>query len=219
MLTILVGMSGSGKDAIQKELVNPDNDYEVERLVTATTRPMREGEQDGIDYHFMSREDFLKGIEKGEFIEHRAYDTLVAGKPDTWYYGSPKTGLDPDKDYCIILDVQGAKDFVEHYGRENCFVVNVVVRDDVREERAMSRGSFDKSEWDRRAADDAVKFSQGRLDGVVNFIVDNTFGSVDEVTYSVLEALETYKAHQRENGKHYVVHQTSGFLATKNRWK
>lgn len=212
MLTILVGMSGSGKDAIQRELVNPENDFEMERVVTATTRPMREGEQNGIDYHFMSRENFLKGIEQNDFIEYRSYKTAVAGKPDTWYYGSPKTELDPDKDYCIILDVQGAKDFVEHYGRENCFVVNVVVRDNVREERAMSRGSFDKSEWDRRAVDDAVKFSQGRLDAVVNFTVDNTFGSIDDATFSVLDALEVYKAHQREEGKRYVVYQERNFF-------
>lgn len=212
MLTILVGMSGSGKDAIQKELVNPDNDFEVERVVTATTRPMREGEQDGVDYHFMSREDFQKGIEQNNFIEHRSYDTLVNGQPDTWYYGSPKQELDPDKDYCIILDVQGAKDFVEHYGRENCFVVNVVVRDDVREERAMARGSFDKSEWDIRAADDAVKFSQGRLDSVVNFTVDNTFGSIGDAALSVLDAMEAYKAYQKEEGKRYVVYQESGFF-------
>lgn len=206
MLTILVGMSGSGKDAIQKELVNPDNQYNTERLVTATTRPMREGEQDGIDYHFMSREDFLKSVEAENFIEHRSYHTLVEGKPDTWYYGSLKKELDPEKDYCIILDVQGAKDFVEYYGKENCFVVEIVVRDDIREQRAMARGSFDKTEWDRRLDDDRVKFSPAQTESVVNYTIDNSFGDVDDAVCDLLDAFEAYVAYEKEADKLYRVY-------------
>ena len=205
MLTIIVGMSGSGKDAIQKELVNPENGYDFERLVTATTRPMREGEQDGIDYHFMSSDDFKKGIENNQFIEYRSYDTLVGGKPDTWYYGSLKQELDPEKDYCIILDVQGAKDFVEHYGRENCFVVEVSVADEIREQRAMARGSFDKSEWNRRLADDRAKFSQKQTESVVNYTVDNNLGDIEDVVYDLCDAFEAYVAHEKEPDKHYRV--------------
>ena len=204
MLTILVGMSGSGKDAIQKELVNPENGYDFERLVTATTRPMREGEQDGVDYHFMSSDDFKKGIENNQFIEYRSYDTLVGGKPDTWYYGSLKQELDPEKDYCIILDVQGAKDFVEHYGRENCFVVEVSVADEVREQRAMARGSFDKSEWNRRLVDDRVKFSQKQTESVVNYTIGNNF-DVEYTVCDLLEAFVSYSAHEREPNKLYKV--------------
>ncbi len=206
MLTILVGMSGSGKDAIQKELVNPDNGYEMERVVTATTRPMRVGEQDGVDYHFMSREEFQRGIEQDNFIEYRSYDTLVNGQPDTWYYGSPKAELDPSKDYVIILDVQGAKDFVNHYGKENCFVVMVEVDDQIREARAMKRGSFDKTEWDRRAADDELKFCLLETEPVVNFrVINNEENNLDGVVGDILEAMDVYDHHEKETGTQYIV--------------
>lgn len=204
MLTILVGMSGSGKDAIQKELVS---EFDFERIVTTTTRPMREGEQNGVDYHFISRDEFMNGINNNDFIEYRSYDTLVGGEADTWYYGSPKQELEPDKDYCIILDIQGAKDFVEYYGKENCFVVEIIVKDEIREERASARGSFDKTEWDRRLADDKVKFAPSETESVVNCAVDNSYNDLEDTVFAITEAYDAYHSFERKEGKHYIVEE------------
>ncbi len=204
MLTILMGMSGSGKDTVQTKLVD---EYAFERIVPVTTRPIREGETNGIDYHFVSKDEFTRIIEQNRFIEYRSYNTLVNGKPDTWYYGSLKQDLDPDKDYCIILDVQGTKDFVEHYGKENCFVTEITVRDDVREQRAASRGSFDKTEWDRRLADDHKKFAPDKTESVINFTIDNTYDNLEETVLSILDALDAYVTYEREDGKQYVVQE------------
>lgn len=156
MITILIGKSGSGKDTIREALVNRG----YIPLVTTTSRPMREGETDGVQYHFVSKETFIHNINNDQFIEYRTYNTLVNGIPDVWFYGTKKEELDPEKDYVIVLDLTGAKSFIDHYGRENCFVVNIEVSDSVRKERAKNRGSFDETEWNRRLADDAVKFEQ-----------------------------------------------------------
>ena len=59
MLTILIGMSASGKDAILRELVA---NHGFREIVTTTTRPMRKGEVNGKDYNFISRKEFEKGI-------------------------------------------------------------------------------------------------------------------------------------------------------------
>lgn len=64
MLTILIGMSASGKDAILRELVANHGFCEI---VTTTTRPMRKGEVNGKDYNFISRKEFEKGIAEGRF--------------------------------------------------------------------------------------------------------------------------------------------------------
>lgn len=204
MLMILTGMSGSGKDAIQKELTDK---FEFERIVTVTTRPMREGEQNGRDYLFTSPETFKKEAERDRFIEHRSYNTLVEGKPDTWYYGSLKQMLNPNKDYCIILDIQGAKAFTEYYGKENCFVAEILVDDKIREERAMQRGSFDKTKWDRRLADDHIKFDASETKYVVNFEVDNSTNDLDDALYSLLEAYDAYTAFSKEKGIHYIIQE------------
>lgn len=65
MLTILIGMSASGKDAILRELVA---NHGFREIVTTTTRPMRKGEVNGKDYNFISRKEFEKGITEGRFF-------------------------------------------------------------------------------------------------------------------------------------------------------
>ena len=170
MVLILAGKSGSGKDAIQNIL---KEEYGFQPIVSTTTRPIREGEEEGVAYHFISKEEFLKGIDEDRFLEYRSYDTLVDGKPDTWYYGSEKLNLDPNQDYVVVLDIQGAKDFVNYYGKDNCYTVEIQVDDAIREERASHRGSFDKTEWDRRAADDAAKFSYEKTSEICNAYVLN----------------------------------------------
>lgn len=79
MLTILIGMSASGKDAILRELVA---NHGFREIVTTTTRPMRKGEVNGKDYNFISRKEFEKGISEGRFFEYRSYNTIWNGKED-----------------------------------------------------------------------------------------------------------------------------------------
>lgn len=162
MLTILMGKSGTGKDMLQGLLI--ENGYIP--LVSTTSRPMREGETQGVEYNFISRERFLQDIQDEKFLEYRSYDTLMEGKPDTWYYGMPKETLKNMKkgeDYITILDTAGTKDFLEYLGRDACFVCYIDTPDELREERAKNRGGFDKTEWDRRLHDDAVRFSEEKI--------------------------------------------------------
>ncbi len=99
---IISGPSGVGKDAVIEQLrqVFPLAKY----VVTATTRPMRKGEIDGVHYKFMSREDFVAGIEADAFIEN----ALVYEN----HYGVPKQpildGLAENRDVIIKVDVNGA---------------------------------------------------------------------------------------------------------------
>ena len=100
-------------------------------------------------------------VKQGMIAEYRSYKTLVDGVADIWYYGSPK--LDPKEDYAAVLDVQGTRETIRLYGSENVEIIYICADDAVREARAMKRGSFDKTEWDRRMADDAVKFSESAI--------------------------------------------------------
>lgn len=99
---IISGPSGVGKDAVIEELRQafPLAQY----VVTATTRPMRVGEIDGVHYKFMTREDFVAGIDADAFIENAlVYDN---------HYGVPKQpildGLAENRDVIIKVDVKGA---------------------------------------------------------------------------------------------------------------
>ena len=184
MIKIYVGKSASGKDTFLKKDIASG---EYLPIVTYTTRPMREGEVDGVDYKFVTKDQFFALDLTGQIAEKRSYDTLVAGMPDTWYYGSPKIE-DPDKrNYVTILDVNGAMEYIRIYGPEAIQIVFVYVPNDIRKRRAMKRGSFDETEWLRREADDDIKFSGEKIDelretGVIVSILNN---SREEAAYGV----------------------------------
>ena len=68
MLVILSGVSGAGKDTVKKELMNKMED--VITLPSYTSREPRNGEQEGVEYHFISKDEFKDRIEKNEFYEY-----------------------------------------------------------------------------------------------------------------------------------------------------
>lgn len=80
MLLILVGKSGSGKDYTMRKLVEKG----YIQLVSWTTRPMREGEVEGREYHFCNNDEFSYMIDKGLFVEWRRYETLMRGELYTY---------------------------------------------------------------------------------------------------------------------------------------
>ncbi len=99
---ILSGPSGSGKSSISKEIMKRHPD--VAFSISCTTRAPRGNEQNGVDYHFLSREDFRKKIEAGDFIEYAE----VHGN----YYGTLKSEVvnrvTKGIDVILDIDVQGA---------------------------------------------------------------------------------------------------------------
>lgn len=164
MLKILCGMSGSGKDYTMRKMVN--NGYIP--IVSWTSRPMREGEIDGREYHFCDYKEFQYLIKNDKLIEYRSYNTLLNGKEDIWYYGTLKEKLDRDKDYVVILDLIGAKAVKEYYKDYETEVIYIYCDDNIRKERAKKRGGFDEIEWNRRLERDKIDFREEKRRGIVD---------------------------------------------------
>lgn len=102
LLVVISGPSGVGKDAVLQRMKERDLPFHF--VVTANTRPRRENEVHGVDYFFVSQEEFTRMIDQGELIEYaRVYDD---------YKGIPKQqvrqALASGKDVVMRLDVQGA---------------------------------------------------------------------------------------------------------------
>ncbi|MEZ6015506.1 MAG: guanylate kinase [Planctomycetota bacterium] len=100
-MLLISGPSGSGKSTICKRLLE---DPRVFFSVSATTRAPRPGERDGVDYHFLSKEDFRRRISEGAFLEHaevygNMYGTLRAPMEAAIAAGNV---------YLVEIDVQGA---------------------------------------------------------------------------------------------------------------
>lgn len=93
----LFGKSASGKDTIQKWIVS--NCQNTKGIVSCTTRPPREGEIDGVNYHFLSVEEFTKKVLDGTMLEATAFRD--------WFYGTPIEALDPAAFNIGVFNIAG----------------------------------------------------------------------------------------------------------------
>ncbi|MBD7936778.1 MULTISPECIES: guanylate kinase [Cytobacillus] len=110
LLIVLSGPSGVGKGTVRKEIFSqPDTAFEYS--ISMTTRKPRQGEVDGVDYFFKSREEFETLIEQDKLLE---YAEFVGN-----YYGTPvdyvKQTLNEGKDVFLEIEVQGAKQVREKF--------------------------------------------------------------------------------------------------------
>ncbi|TNE28457.1 MAG: guanylate kinase, partial [Alphaproteobacteria bacterium] len=103
VMLVLSSPSGAGKTTISRRLMEEDSGISVS--ISATTRPKREGEVDGVHYHFVSREKFEEMIANEEFLEH----ATVFGN----LYGTPRQpveeALDRGQDILFDIDWQGTQ--------------------------------------------------------------------------------------------------------------
>ena len=102
-LLVLSSPSGGGKTSIAKNLLQARDDLAYS--VSATTRPRRDGERDGVDYHFISRDEFLRRVEAGEFLEWATY----AGN----LYGTLRSEIDRifarGRTAVLDIEIEGAR--------------------------------------------------------------------------------------------------------------
>jgi guanylate kinase len=102
LLIVISAPSGGGKTTLCQQLLATHPN--VTRVVTSTTRPPREGERDGVDYHFLDAATFQERVRSGEFLEH----ATVFGRS----YGNSRsdvlTKLRQGRDVLLNIDVQGA---------------------------------------------------------------------------------------------------------------
>lgn len=161
---ILLGKSACGKDSILNYLKEK---YNFNPVISHTTRPIRQNEIDGKDYHFCDIKEFSKMIKNNEFLEIREYTTCFDGKQDIWYYGISKNEFDNKNRKICIIDTKGQKEILKYLRKENVISIYIDTKDEIRENRAKLRGSFSQEEWNRRLKDDNKKFKSVIYDYVV----------------------------------------------------
>jgi len=102
LLIVISGPSGVGKDTVIQRM--KERQLEFHFVVTATTRPPRPGERNGVDYFFVSREEFARMIDEGELLEYAIVYNDYKGIPKQ----QVREALASGKDVIMRIDVQGA---------------------------------------------------------------------------------------------------------------
>lgn len=158
----LMGKSASGKDTIYKKV--KEQLPELKTIVIYTTRPIREGEQDGVEYFFVDDGRLQELQQAGKVIELREYNTVHG----IWKYFTADDGqFDRDDHLIAIGTLESYVQLKEYFGDEKLVPIYIEVEDGLRLERALSRERQQSEpkyeELCRRFLADAADFSVDKL--------------------------------------------------------
>lgn len=154
-LVVISGPSGAGKTSVCKKLkVDP----RVEFSVSATTREIRPGEVDGVDYHFLSAEDFRRREENGEFLESAEYNGN--------HYGTLRKPMEDalaaGRVFILEIEVQGTQQLRDH-GVEGDYIFIVPPSMEELRQRLVDRKTNTDAEIEERLGIAAEEMKAARL--------------------------------------------------------
>ncbi len=176
LLVVLTGPSGAGKDSVLARLKSLGRPYYF--AITATTRPPRKGEVDGVDYHFVSPERFGQMVDRGELLEH----ALVYGRR----YGVPKapirTALAEGRDVIFRTDVQGARHIRSAVPGTLTIFISAASGDELKR-RLLDRGQDapDQLEVRLRLAREEMRAAPEFDHTVINLDLDQCVAEIEEI--------------------------------------
>ncbi len=175
-LIIISAPSGTGKSTIIGRIID-DPELRLSFSVSTTTRAPREGEQDGVDYYFISEDEFRTHIENDDFVE---YEQVYAGR----FYGTLKSEiariLDSGRNVILDIDCKGGINVKRLYG-DDALAVFIAPPDlETLRRRLENRGTDSAEEIDRRVGKAAEEMRHAKFFDylVVNDDLDSTVEQV-----------------------------------------
>ena len=161
-LFCVMGKSSSGKDTLYRML---QAELKFDVIVPYTTRPIREGETEGVEYHFITEQRVAELEAAGKVIEIRAYDTVHG----VWKYLTvDDEQMDfTKKNYLMIGTLEAYQKLKAYYGEEHLVPIYIEVEDGIRLQRALNRERQQEqpkyAELCRRFLADEADFSEEKL--------------------------------------------------------
>ncbi len=180
-LVVISGPSGCGKDTVVKHILKTDNRFVLS--VSATTRPKRPTEVDGVDYIFLTTQEFIGKISGGEFLEHTLYCDN--------YYGTLKSQIEEKvaggKIVVLVIEVEGAANVKKVFPDALTIFVAPPSLEEL-ERRLRSRGTEDDGKIRQRLfkASEELGFKSS-----YDYIVENNF--VEQCAQSIIDIYENEK--------------------------
>ncbi len=169
-MLILVGPSATGKSEIVKCL---QKNYQMEKFVTCTTRLPRIGEVNGVDYHFMTQEEFIAHLNKDDFIESVNYNGN--------YYGTLKNEANNNK--VVILEPEGVANFYAKL--DDLYSVFLNTDEQIRIERMKKRGDSNANIM-QRITSDRILFDLSKMSNI-DYVLDTSILSCEDLAKIIYE--------------------------------
>ena len=160
----ILGKSSTGKDTIYREIC-ADKNLKLNPVILYTTRPIRDGEKNGITYNFVNEEEYAKIKASGRIIEERVYNTMHG----LWrYFTAEDENLRLDEASYIMIGVLSSYVSIrDYYGEDKVIPIYIEVDDGMRLERALKREQKPENgkyaEMCRRFLADAEDFSEDKI--------------------------------------------------------
>lgn len=176
-IVCLMGKSSSGKDTVYKRLLEQDR-LQLKRIIPYTTRPIRAGERDGVEYHFTDEESYRKLEAQSCIIETRIYHTCHG----MWrYFTVADKDMDLEKhSYLMIGTLDTYRQICQVYGYEKIIPIMIELDDGVRLQRALDREKAQEQpryeEMCRRFLADAEDFAKEKQEAAG---IDRVFNNED----------------------------------------
>lgn len=189
----VMGKSSSGKDSIYHEIMEKGA-LGLKPIIPYTTRPIRDGEQDGREYHFCTEDTVQRLQDEGRIMELRAYNTVYG----VWkYFTVDDERIDLSKNnYLYIVTLEGYTKIREYFGADRVVPIYIEVEDGERLMRAIAREQKQDvpkyEEMCRRFLADSADFCDEKLleAGVVRRFQNNDFvQTVQEVTAYIADEI------------------------------
>ena len=189
----VMGKSSSGKDRIYHEIMEKGA-LGLKPIIPYTTRPIRDGEQDGREYHFCTEDTVQRLQDAGRIMELRAYNTVYG----VWkYFTVDDERIDLSKNnYLYIVTLEGYTKIREYFGADRVVPIYIEVEDGERLMRAIAREQKQDvpkyEEMCRRFLADSADFSEEKLveAGIVRRFSNNDFvQTVREVTAYIADEI------------------------------
>jgi len=167
ILLVVSAPSGGGKTTLVKSAMAAEPSLQLS--VSCTTRKPRDGEVDGVDYRFVSQQNFREFLDEGEFVEWaEVFDHA---------YATPRTPLDAaigeGRDILLDVDIQGARSLRKAYPKDAVGIFVMPPSAAVLEARLRARGTDDEAQIARRLARVREEVSAAREVGVYDYLIVN----------------------------------------------
>jgi guanylate kinase len=178
-ILVLSGPSGCGKSSLVSEILKVYHD--IYFSISTTTRVIREGEEEGLNYHYISKEQFEKEIEEGEFLEYaKVHDN---------YYGTSlkpvKKALSEGKLVIFDIDVQGHEIVKKEFGDILTSLFITTPTSDVLRARLLGRGTDSMDVIERRLKNSRTEMD--RIDEYDFLLINDVFEQTLEKFRAIVE--------------------------------